>query len=156
MVVFFYGGSWNDSSTPGLPLCRSRHWPRAVSSQWWRITACIRRYAIRFLLDAAYAVAWTQHNIAGYGGDPQRIFLMGHSAGAYNAAMLALDSRQLAQVRLAPDSLRGWIGLAGPYDFLPVTNPRSRPVYCRIPGGFTADQPCQRCSTTSPVARLTR
>jgi len=54
---------------------------------------------------------------------------MGHSAGAYNAAMLALDPRWLAQAGMTPAQLAGWIGLAGPYDFFPATNPDVRPVF---------------------------
>jgi len=153
VVVFFYGGSWNDGARQDY-----RFVGQALASRG--IVAVVADYRLypqvrypEFLLDAAYAVAWTQHNIAGFGGDPQRIFLMGHSAGAYNAAMLALDSRQLAQVRLAPDSLRGWIGLAGPYDFLPVTNPRSRPVFF-YPDTPVDSQPINHVSAAAPPALL--
>jgi hypothetical protein len=48
-----------------------------------------------------------------YGGDPQRLFVMGHSAGAYNAAMIALDGRWLAEQGMTPSALRGWIGRPG-------------------------------------------
>ena len=54
---------------------------------------------------------------------------MGHSAGAYNAAMLALDPRWLAATGHAPAELAGWVGLAGPYDFLPTDNPDAQPVF---------------------------
>jgi len=153
VVVFFYGGSWNDGARQDY-----RFVGQALASRG--IVAVVADYRLypqvrypEFLLDAAYAVAWTQHNIGSYGGDPLRIFLMGHSAGAYNAAMLALDVRQLAQVRLAPDSLRGWIGLAGPYDFLPVTNPRSRPVFF-YPDTPVDSQPINHVSGAAPPALL--
>jgi acetyl esterase/lipase len=74
-------------------------------------------------------VAWTQREIGRYRGDPARIYLMGHSAGAYNAAMLALDPRWLQAQGLSPALLRGWIGLAGPYDFFPSNNPDVQPVF---------------------------
>jgi acetyl esterase/lipase len=61
--------------------------------------------------------------------NPRRVFVMGHSAGAYNAAMLALDARWLAGQNLAPQQLAGWIGLAGPYDFMPIQNTEVRPVF---------------------------
>jgi acetyl esterase/lipase len=83
----------------------------------------------QFLQDCAAAVAWTLHTAEQYGGDTQRVYLMGHSAGAYNAAMLALDPRWLAEQGLAPAQLKGWIGLAGPYDFLPSNNPKVQPVF---------------------------
>src|SRR5207249_2575460 len=63
------------------------------------------------------------------GGDPKRVFVMGHSAGGYNAAMLALDARWLAGTGHAPTELAGWIGLAGPYDFFPTDNPDAQPVF---------------------------
>jgi len=62
-----------------------------------------------------------------HGGDPARLFVMGHSAGAYNAAMVALDASLLARHGMHPHDLRGWIGLAGPYDFLPIEIPPPGP-----------------------------
>ena len=63
------------------------------------------------------------------GGNPKRVFVMGHSAGAYNAAMLALDARWLGAVGHTPGELAGFIGLAGPYEFLPITNTDAQPVF---------------------------
>ena len=74
-----------------------------------------------FLDDGARAVRWTKDNMPRFGGDRRRIFVMGHSAGAYIAAMLAIDGRWLAKVGLAPGAeSAGLIGVAGPYDFLPL------------------------------------
>jgi acetyl esterase/lipase len=56
--------------------------------------------------DAAAAVAWVKRNIADHGGDPAQLFVIGHSAGAYLAALIALDSRYLGAHRLAPKDLR--------------------------------------------------
>jgi len=64
-----------------------------------------------------------------WGGDPKRVFAMGHSAGGYNAAMLALDGRWLQATGHSPQELAGWIGLAGPYDFFPTDNPDAQPVF---------------------------
>jgi acetyl esterase/lipase len=62
-------------------------------------------------------VRWARRHSGAYGGDGERIVLAGHSAGAYNAAMLALDPGLLGADRAA---IRGFAGLAGPYDFLPL------------------------------------
>jgi acetyl esterase/lipase len=70
-----------------------------------------------FLRDCAAAVRWALGEAGRYGGDSNRIVLVGHSAGAYNAAMLALDPGLLGADRAA---IRGFAGLAGPYDFLPL------------------------------------
>ncbi|WP_217619590.1 alpha/beta hydrolase, partial [Achromobacter sp. GbtcB20] len=67
------------------------------------------------LRDAALAVAWSQRHIGDYGGDPARVYVAGHSAGGYIAAMLALGKRWLAAAGSSPASLAGWIGLGGPY-----------------------------------------
>lgn len=72
------------------------------------------------LEDGAAAVRWVHNNIAKHGGDPERIYLMGHSAGAYNAVMLALDEQWLGREGLDASAINGVVGLAGPYDFLPL------------------------------------
>ena len=63
--------------------------------------------------DIAAAVAWVKRNIATYGGDPQKIFVIGHSSGAYLAALLVLDSRYLAAHELTPRDIRGVVPVAG-------------------------------------------
>ena len=73
-----------------------------------------------FVEDAALAVALLHRQAAQYGGDPKRLFVSGHSAGAYNAVMLASDPKYLKAVGGDFSWLRGVIGIAGPYDFLPL------------------------------------
>ncbi|MFN3431187.1 MAG: alpha/beta hydrolase [Candidatus Sericytochromatia bacterium] len=72
-----------------------------------------------FLQDAAKAVHWAVQNAAAHGGNPDKLFVMGHSSGAYNAAMLALDERWLAGAGTTNAVIDGMVGLAGPYDFAP-------------------------------------
>ncbi len=66
--------------------------------------------------DVARAIAWTHAHVAGLGGDPSRVFAMGHSAGAHLVALAACDPRWLAEQHLAPSVLKGVIGVSGPYD----------------------------------------
>src|SRR5690606_21524844 len=73
-----------------------------------------------FMQDAAKAVRWARDHAAEYGGDPRRIVLVGHSAGAHIAALLATDGHYLANEGLSPRQLAGVVGVAGPYDFLPL------------------------------------
>ena len=64
---------------------------------------------------------WVKDNVHRFGGDPEKIFLMGHSAGAHIAAMLSIDSTWLDKAGLVPGrDLAGLIGISGPYDFLPL------------------------------------
>ncbi|MGH8090916.1 MAG: alpha/beta hydrolase [Rudaea sp.] len=119
VVVFFYGGSWSEGK---------RHWYRYVGDALASngVVALIpdyRKYPdVRFpafMHDAAHAVAWAREHAAEFGGDPRRIFVMGHSAGGQIAALLACDKRYLAAVGMRPRDLAGMIGVAGAYAFLP-------------------------------------
>jgi acetyl esterase/lipase len=129
VVVFFYGGSWNSGSRAEYKFVGN-----ALASRG--IMVVIADYRVypqvtypAFVEDAARAVAWTINHIGSYGGDPHRLFVAGHSAGAYNAAMVALDPRWLAEFGASPAMLRGWIGMAGPYDFLPIVDTAVKPVF---------------------------
>lgn len=153
VIVFFYGGNWVSGSRGDYAFVG-----RALAARGFVVVIPDYRLypQVRypdFLEDAARAVAWTRREIAARGGDPERIYLMGHSAGAYNAAMLALDARWLGQQGLAPDVVRGWIGLAGPYDFLPVQNRVTRPVF-HFPDTPAESQPVEHVSADAPPALL--
>ncbi|MBZ2207971.1 alpha/beta hydrolase [Massilia sp. R798] len=153
VVVFFYGGNWNKGERADYAFVG-----RALASRG--IVAVIPDYRLYpevrypdFLDDSALAVAWAAREIARYGGDPARLFVMGHSAGAYNAAMVALDESYLAKSGMKTAALRGWIGLAGPYDFLPIVNKDTRPVF-HHPNTPPGSQPVNHVGTTSPPALL--
>lgn len=123
IVVFVHGGSW----ASGDP-----HDYRFIAR-----TLCAKGYAVvlagyrlypqtqfpGMLQDGAAAVRWVQDNTARLGGDPRRMALMGHSAGAYNVAMLTLDPQWLKAVGLDTQVIRGTAALAGPFDFLPLDSP---------------------------------
>ncbi len=81
------------------------------------------------------------------------MFALGHSAGAYNAAMVALDARWLTAEGLTPTRLAGWIGLAGPYDFLPIGDRQTRIAF-EWPGTPADSQPLSHASRASPPALL--
>ncbi len=106
-----------------------------------------------FLRDSAAALAWGLSHAEGLGGNPQRVFVMGHSAGAYNAAMLALDARWLKATQHSPRELAGFIGLAGPYDFLPMTNPDAQPVFFH-PDYPPGTQPLEHAAKAAPRSFL--
>ena len=129
VVVFFYGGSWNTGERADYRFVATSLAARGVLT----LVADYRLYPeVRypeFLNDSALALAWGLNEASRLGGNPKRVFVMGHSAGAYNAAMLALDPRWLAASGHAPAELAGFIGLAGPYDFFPTDNLDARPVF---------------------------
>ena len=72
-----------------------------------------------FLDDGALAVAWVQKHAHEFGGDPQRIVLMGHSAGGHEAAFLAYDRQLLHKAGANPEWIVGLVGLSGPYALEP-------------------------------------
>jgi acetyl esterase/lipase len=126
IIVLFYGGSWNSGSKSGYAFVA-----RALASKGfvvaipdYRLVPKVRYPA--FLQDGAAATRWIAANAAKLGGDPDRIVIAGHSAGAYNGAMLAYDPRWLQSDQLR---IRGFIGLAGPYDFLPFNGPVAREAF---------------------------
>ena len=120
VIVFLYGGGWRDGDKKIY-----RFLGQALASRGYVVAIPDYRQFPEvkfpaFLEDNVAAVAWVHAHVAEYGGDPAKLFLMGHSAGAYNAAMLAVDAQWLGKVGLDPGrDLRGFIGLSGPYAFLP-------------------------------------
>ncbi len=129
VVVFFYGGSWRDGSKKDYKFVAAtlaRHGILTVVPDY-RLYPQVKYPA--FLQDCAAAVAWTFRHITAYGGNSGDLFLMGHSAGAYNAVMLGLDPSFLAADGVNRDALAGVIGLAGPYDFLPIEDPDIIPIF---------------------------
>jgi acetyl esterase/lipase len=121
VVMFIYGGGWTDGSRTDYRFV-------GASLAALGFTCVIPDYRLypgvrfpAFLQDNAAAFAWTTENITRYGGTPARIALLGHSAGAYNVAMLTLDRQWLGAHGLDPDhAISSTTGLAGPYDFLPL------------------------------------
>jgi len=153
VVVFFYGGNWNSGARNDYQFIGEALASRGMVA----VLADYRLYPqVRypgFIEDSARAVAWTLKEVQRYGGDPRRVYLMGHSAGAYNAAMVALDPRWLAAYGFTPAALHGWIGLAGPYDFIPIKNEATRPVFF-YPVTPPESQPINHVSAGAPPALL--
>lgn len=118
-LVFIYGGSWrrgdkDDYNFMGAALA-AQGFLTAIPD--YRLVPRVRFPG--FVEDCAAAVAWVSENAATHGGDPNRLVLVGHSAGAYNAIMLALDAHYLQDAGVNTGALKGAVGLAGPYDFIP-------------------------------------
>ncbi|WP_284123970.1 alpha/beta hydrolase [Parerythrobacter aestuarii] len=120
VVIFIHGGSWAHGHAPEYAFVARNMAARGYVgvSAGYRLVPGGEYPAM--LEDGAAAMRWVVDNIAGFGGDPSRIYLMGHSAGAYNAVMLALDKRWLTDAGVPDGAIKGVIGLAGPYDFLPL------------------------------------
>lgn len=119
VIVFLYGGSWQTGAREQYKFVASTLVRRGyvVVIPDYRLFPAVR--FPEFVKDAADALRWTFDNIAQYGGEPGNVFVMGHSAGAQIAALLHYDDSYL-QATGIPQRTCGFIGLSGPYDFLPL------------------------------------
>jgi acetyl esterase/lipase len=154
IAVFIYGGSWDSGDKATY-----RFVGKALASRG--IVTVIPDYRVYpearfpdFLEDNAKAVAFAKKHATEWGADPARLYLVGHSAGAYNAAMLALDRHWLAAVGLdARTDLKGVVGLAGPYDFLPLRSSRLKMIF-GPPDRLAETQPITHVDGASPPMSL--
>lgn len=150
VIVFFYGGSWASGERKGYAFVG-----RALAARGF--VTMIPDYRLvpevtypGFVEDGAAAVRWARTNAKSYGGDGERIIVVGHSAGAYIAAMLAIDRRWLGKDR---DVVRGLIGLAGPYDFAPFTVGAAQAAFGAWPDAAET-QPVTHVDRSAPPALL--
>lgn len=117
VVVFIHGGSWTGGSKDeykfvGASLARAGFVTVVIS---YRL-APEHRYP-DYIRDAALAIRWARDHAARYGGDPGKMFVVGHSAGGYNALEVVMNARWLKAAGVPISSVRGVVGLAGPYDY---------------------------------------
>jgi acetyl esterase/lipase len=127
VVVFLYGGAWSEGDRKDYGFAG-----RWLAAQGYLVAVVDYRvlpeveYPV-FLDDCAAAVRWVTDHASRYGG-AGRPALMGHSAGAYNAVMLALDKRYGLARHIA-----AVVGLSGPYDFYPFNEPIGRRTFAAVP-----------------------
>lgn len=150
VILFFYGGSWNSGRRQGYAFAA-----RALAARGFVVIVPDYRLVPEarypdFLRDCAAAVRWARSHSGAYGGDGERIVLAGHSAGAYNAAMLALDPGLLGPDRSA---IRGLAGLAGPFDFLPLDDSATIAAFGAWPRPAET-QPTSHAAPGAPPALL--
>jgi acetyl esterase/lipase len=148
VLVFLYGGAWAEGDRHDYAFAA-----RALAALGYLVAVPDYRvlpdvaYPV-FLDDCALAVRWTLEHAARYGGDPERLALAGHSAGAYNAVMLALDPRYGLRGRL-----RAVAGLSGPYDFYPFDSPISHRTFGAVPDPH-GTQPVNHVAAGAPPTFL--
>jgi acetyl esterase/lipase len=145
VVLFVHGGSWQEGNKNGYSFAG-----RALAAQGFM--TLVMNYRLHpkdrypaFVEDVALALRWAADNAKPLGGDPDKIFVMGHSAGGYNIAMAVLDERYAA---MRP-KLSGVVTLAGPFDFLPLDSPATIKVF----GGLVdlpATQPINHVRADAP------
>ncbi len=153
VVLFVHGGYWdtgskNDYSFVADSLTEEGYTTVVVG---YRLVPTVT--FPEYVKDLALAVKWTVTNIAEYGGNQERIFLMSHSAGAHIGALVSFDERYLQRLELPLNALDGFIGLAGPYDFLPVAPDDVRSVAALgNPATYAETQPINFVDRNDPPA----
>lgn len=153
VVIFVHGGGWHSGDPDDYGFIA-----RNIAAQGY--VAVLAGYRLgqagrypAMLEDTASAIGWTHAQIARFGGDPARIVLAGHSAGAYNVVQVALDPRWLAQQQVPRVAIRGVIGLAGPYDFYPFDKDSSRAAFGSV-GADATSQPVNHARAEAPPMLL--
>jgi acetyl esterase/lipase len=145
VVVFVHGGSWEEGSKDSYTFAG-----RALAAQGF--LTLVVNYRLHpehqypaFVDDVDLALRWAVENVKGFGGDPAKIFAMGHSAGAYNVAMAVLGDRY----KEGRPKLAGVITLAGPFDFVPLDSPITLKVFSGIPN-LPSTQPINHARADAP------
>jgi acetyl esterase/lipase len=153
IVVFFYGGGWDSGDKASYKFVGA-----ALANAG--IIAVLPNYTLYpaakfpvFMQDAALAVGWTRAHAAAWGGDPAELYVVGHSSGAQIAVLLALDPEYLVQVGGNTRWIRGAVGLAGPYDFLPFTDAYLNDLF-GPPSHFPLSQPINYVRADAPPLLL--
>ena len=121
VIIFIHGGSWRHGRKDQYLFAADAFYRQGytvVLPDYLKYPDQRAKYP-SFAIDGAKAIAWVKQNIAEYNGDPSQVFVVGHSAGAHTTMMLTTDKQFLNAEGLAPSDLKGVIGIAGPYSFIP-------------------------------------
>jgi len=121
VVIFVNGGSWRHGRPDQYRFAADafiRKGYTVVLPNYIKYPDANARYP-QFVDDIAQATAWVKSNISKYNGQADKLFLVGHSAGAHTVIMLTVDGQYLKNVGLSEKDIRGVVGIAGPYSFIP-------------------------------------
>lgn len=153
VLLFIHGGSWDWGDPKDYGFVARSLAPEGfmVALAGYRLGEAGRYPAM--LEDSARAVSWLRENAARFGGDPERIYLAGHSAGAYNVVQVALEPRWLAAEGVPASAIRGVVGMAGPYDFFPFDKDSTRAAFGHAPDP-AATQPINHTRPDAPPMLL--
>ena len=132
VLVFIYGGGWRSGAKEDYSFVGDAFAANGFVTVIPDYRLAPETQFPGFLEDNAAALRWVQDNIANFGGDPSRVVIVGHSAGAYNAVMIALNERYAHAAGYDPRMVRGAVGIAGPYGFY-FNNPIIRDAFGDAP-----------------------
>jgi acetyl esterase/lipase len=153
VLLFIHGGSWERGDKEDYPWLGRR-----FASEGYLTAVMNYRLAPEFgypdfMADAAKAVAFIHENAGRFGGDPDTLFLAGHSAGGYNAVQVALAPEFLQAEGTSPEIIDAVVGIAGPYSFLPLDGRVTKAAF-GMAEDLEATQPVNRISADAPPMLL--
>ncbi len=154
IVLFLYGGAWTSGDRSTYEFVGTALAARGITT----VIADYRLYPqVRFpafVEDAARAYGWVDRHLARADGGRRPIFLMGHSAGAHIAALLAVDRRWLAAAAPRAAAPAGLVGLAGPYAFDPTTWDTTATIFAPVVGHADRARPARLVRRKGPPTLL--
>lgn len=135
VLIFFHGGSWQSGDPDNYGFIA-----RALAPEGFIVVVAGYRLGEEgrypaMLQDTAAAIAQVRSDVGRFGGDPDRIVLSGHSAGAYNVVQVAVDQRWLHEAGVPQSSIKGVAGLSGPYDFYPFASEATKLMFGTVGAG---------------------
>lgn len=148
VFVFLHGGSWRSGDRSQYPPVGNRFAKAGIITVVPSYRLAPKDPHPAQIEDAAAAFAWIVRNIANYGGDTNRLYLGGHSAGGHLAALLALNPSFLKKHDLSPSVIRGVITLSGVYDLL--TGDTQESVFGRDPAARKDASPLYHLPSPAP------
>ena len=149
ILLFVNGGSWNDGARGDYEFAGRAFAAKGYLTITMDYRLLPQNHFPDFVQDVAMAIAWAQKEAPRYGGDPNRIFAVGHSAGAYNLALAVLDKHYLKEAGADAKSLRAIATLAGPFDFLPLDTRVTIDTFGKVANPATT-QPINYVSAEAP------
>ena len=154
ILLFVHGGSWRDGERGGYEFVGRTFAANGYLTLVMSYRMVPKNRFPDFVSDIAIALAWAGKEGGRYGGDPKRVFSVGHSAGAYNLAMAVLNKDYLAAAGVEQTSLRGVATMAGPFDFLPLDTRATIDAFGKYPD-LAATQPVNFARRDAPPFLLT-
>ena len=153
LLVFVHGGSWRWGDPDDYGFIA-----RALADKGFLVVLAGYRLEDEgrypaMLEDTAAAVAEALRRAEEFGGDRSRVVLSGHSAGAYNTVQVALEPKWFTEAGVPASSIKGVVGLAGPYDFFPFDSDSTRASFGSV-GAGAESQPINHVRADAPPMLL--
>jgi acetyl esterase/lipase len=150
-VLFIHGGAWREGDRRLYGGLGRRFAEEGVGMALasYRLSPGVKHP--EHIKDCARAFAWLHANIAKHGGDPERLYVMGHSAGGHLSALLALDPTYLDDLKVPKGAIKGAIPMSGVY-MVPALPADTKGFLKILPEAFGSDP--EACRNASPVTHV--